>query len=246
MQKNWLRAVIFDLDGVLCDTDEFHFRSWQEAVEPYSIPFSRAINDRLRGLNRRASLEVILGARDLTEEIKASILEDKNARYLALISEMGPDHLLPGVAPLLKELQAQRIQVGVASASQHVDRVLEKLGIAPFVRAVCSGSRLARTKPYPDPYLLTASLLQVSPDCCLVIEDSEAGVQAGVSAGMCVLGVGPVEILQGAFSVSKTLTGITLKKLRAIHKDWLAAHSSIRMDNFPLYPAEDREDAISG
>jgi len=245
MRRSMLRAVIFDMDGVLCDTDEFHYLSWKEAVEPYGIPFTRAINNRLRGLNRAASLEEILGVHELPDETKANILADKNARYLVQIDRMGPDHLLPGVATLLKELQAQRIKVGVASASQHVNAVLEKLGLSSAVQAVCRGNQLARTKPAPDPYLYTAALLDVAPLSCLVIEDSAAGVQAGVEAGMCVLGVGPVELLQGAFSRSSSLAGVSLKILRAIHKDWLAARSSLPVDALPLFTAEDRQDVIS-
>lgn len=217
-----LLAVIFDLDGVLCETDEFHYQSWKAAVAPYKIPFSRSLNDYLRGLDRRSSLEIILGEASFSNADKQRILDAKNDCYLDLINHLSRENLLPGVDALLEDLTAQAVLIGVASASQHVDAVLAGLGIAGLVQATCRGNQLALTKPAPDPYLFTAARLGVSPSESLVVEDSAAGVQAGVAAGMCVLGIGPEDRLEKAFRVVPNLDGITVNALRAIHREWLA------------------------
>ncbi len=190
-------------------------------IEPYQIEFTREDNHRLRGLTREKSLEILLGDRDFPLDVRAEMLSVKNEYYLQSIQQLSQKDLLPGVLDLLVELDAAGIKTGVASASRHVTRILDLLQIRQYIRATCDGSQVRRSKPDPEPYLQVARILGVSPAACLVIEDSEAGVESGVCAGMCVVGLGEPARLSAAFEVVEDLASTNLDKLRAIHKRWL-------------------------
>ena len=215
-----LRAVIFDMDGVLTATDEHHYRSWKKVSKEIDLPFSREDNDKLRGLTRRDSLEVLLAGRPLPEEQKQAILQKKNAYFLESVDNMGPRNLLPGVLALLRELQQTVIRTGVASSSKNVRPVLNQLCITGLIETIADGASVKNPKPAPDVFLYTAACLQVKPYECLIIEDSEAGVQAGLEAGMCVLGLGAPARLCGAHAVLPDLASVKLSDLREIYFGW--------------------------
>jgi kojibiose phosphorylase len=211
-----MEAVIFDLDGVLTSTDRLHFESWKVVLEGFGIEVADSNKDRLLGLTRRRSLDILLGERSVTNEILEEMLKRKNERYLDLIETLSPHDLAPGISILLQELNLARFRIGVASASQNVLPVLRNLGIDGFVQAISDGIKVRRPKPEPDAFLFTARALKVDPQFCLTIEDSAAGIQAARSAGMVVIGLGPSERVRGAHLVLDNLHNIHLKDLQEI------------------------------
>lgn len=217
-----MSAVIFDMDGVLTATVEHHYQSWKKALDGYEIAFSREKNEKLLGLTRRRSLEVILEGKQLAEEEMQAILDRKNRFFLDSLETMNPADLLPGVRVLLEELKEAGIRTGVASGSRNAAAVLERLGIESLIDVICDGSATEQSKPAPDIFLKTAQALGVSPNACLVIEDSEAGVQAGLKAGMCVIGLGPELRLRHSHAVFASLTQVNFRILGAIYDLWAA------------------------
>jgi len=186
-------AVIFDLDGVLTDTAELHFQSWLEISREIGVPFDRQANEALRGLSRADSLRVFLGphAVRFTPQQQAGIMDRKNDLYVARVRRMTPDDLLPGSRELLEDLRGRGVGVAVASSSKNTRLVLEKLRIEPLLDAVVDGNDITRSKPDPEVFLLAARRLGVPPQRCVVVEDAESGVAAGLAAGMKVVGIGP-------------------------------------------------------
>lgn len=227
-----LRAVIFDMDGVLADSVEAHFRSWQVVCAEYGLPFDRRVNEKLLGLTRRSSLEVILNGREWSEEQFREILKKKNEIFLANVRQMSAADLLPGVRALLDELQAAGLRVGVASASRNARAVLSQLEIDRYLHAIVDGSNV-RSKPAPDIYRRAAEKLGVAPADCLAVDDSQAGVEAGLAAGMCVLGIGPARRLGAAHAVYKSLDGVHLKDLNAVYRVWKHLQHEARISSTP-------------
>jgi beta-phosphoglucomutase len=216
-----LRAIIFDMDGVLTDTIEYHYLSWKRLAQEYGLPFTRKENDKLLGLTRRRSLEVLLKGRSLPDDQIQQMLKLKNIYYMEYVKTMTPADLLPGVSELLEEAQRGGLKIGVASASRNTHPVLTRLGIAGYVQAVVDGNSIRRSKPNPEVFLKTAQALEQEPHQCLVLEDSRAGVEAAHAAGMCAVGLGPVERLGKAEAVFPGLEGVRLADLEQIHRRWL-------------------------
>jgi kojibiose phosphorylase len=218
-----LEAVIFDMDGVLTDTVEYHYRSWMRVCDEYGIPFSRKDNIHLLGLTRQRSLETILGSKSLPEEQMAEILVKKNKYFHELLDDVTTESLLPGVAELLTELHSTDIRVGVASASRNAMFILARLGIEAYFDIILDGTNELRSKPAPDVYLRAAQSLGKQPWRCLAIEDSTAGVQAAISAGMCVIGLGPTKLVGRAHAVLPDLSHTHVEDLQAIYNWWNAS-----------------------
>ncbi|RPI84775.1 MAG: beta-phosphoglucomutase [Chloroflexi bacterium] len=215
------KAVIFDLDGVLTDTVEYHYISWKEAVEPYGIPFVREDNESLLGLTRRQSLEVILGDRKLDEKTKLRILAVINENFLKSVRNMSPQDVLPGVDRLLGELRLARTKIAVASASRNAKIVLEQLGLASSIDVIVDSSMVRKSKPAPDVFLNAAGALNENPKTCLVVEDSRAGVDAALRAGMCVVGIGLESRLKEAHSVFPSLISVHREQLVEAYEHWI-------------------------
>ncbi len=205
-----IAAVIFDLDGVITNTVYFHYLSWQRLADEEAIPFDKSTHDRnMLGLNREDALNYLLKNRQIDSATRQAWLKRKNDYYLELINELNPQHLLPGIENLLIELAAAKIKIALGSSSKNAETVLQRLKIRHFFDFIADGHSVPRLKPSPDVFLHAAVALSVPPANCLVVEDAPAGVAAGASAGMWVLGVGPYERLHQADLVLPTLNGIT-------------------------------------
>lgn len=203
-----IRGVIFDMDGVITDTIEYHYQTWQQLADEEGIPFNRQANEALRGLSRRDSLLKILGSRQISEEKIQEFLNRKNDYYLDFIKTMNSAHLLPGVDNLLNELRAANIKTGIASASQNVYRIVERLDISDRIDVITNVYNVDRPKPAPDVFVYAAEELGLSPRECFVIEDAESGVEAALAAGMWAIGLGPVDRVGKAHIILPNLQGV--------------------------------------
>lgn len=203
-----VQAVIFDLDGVITDTSEFHYQAWQRLADEEGLPFDRTLNDSLRGISRRDSLLRLLNGRTVTESEFQAMMDRKNGYYLELIRTITPAHLLPGVAELLTDLRAAGIKIALGSSSKNAPEVLERLGIAHLMDAIADGNSVTQSKPAPDVFLHAAHQLGIAPEQCLVIEDATSGIEAAIRAGMKSIGLGPTERMKEAQLVLPNLDGM--------------------------------------
>lgn len=188
-----IRAFIFDLDGVLTDTSEFHYLAWKRLADEEGIPFSREDNEALRGVSRHESLRLLLKGRTLPPAQFEEWAERKNRYYLELINQISPRNLLPGAVEFLQALQKAGLKRAIASSSKNARLVVERLNLLPWVDVLVDGTMVDRSKPAPDLFLKAAELLGEHPEACVVVEDAEAGIEAARAAGMRVIGIGPYE-----------------------------------------------------
>ena len=179
------QGIIFDLDGVLCSTDEYHYRAWKALADRLGIPFDRERNNLLRGVSRMQSLDIILEKADqaYSEEEKAAFAEEKNALYRQLLGGMSPDDLTEEVRHTLGELRKPDVLLAIGSSSKNTPFILERLGLSGFFDAVADGNCITHSKPHPEVFLKAAELLGLPPRDCLVVEDAHAGVEAAAAGG---------------------------------------------------------------
>lgn len=179
-------GVIFDLDGVICFTDEYHYLAWKEMADDMGVYFDREINNRLRGVSRMASLEIILERYDgpaLSDEEKKALAEKKNNIYRELLGRMTPADLPVEVKETLDALRAAGLKLAIGSSSKNAPFILERIGLDGYFDAVSDGNNITRSKPDPEVFLKAADMIGFAPAKCLVVEDAHAGVQAAVSGG---------------------------------------------------------------
>lgn len=187
-----IKAVIFDLDGVIVSTDEYHYQAWLHIAKEEGIPFDREVNEALRGVSRMESLEIMLrnSSKSYSEQEKLSMAERKNTMYRQLLDQLSPSHILPGVLPLLDALKAAGIKIAIGSSSKNARTILNKINLAHVFDAIVDGTDIQNSKPHPEVFLTAAQRLGVEPADCLVVEDAEAGIDAAAAADMKSLGVG--------------------------------------------------------
>ncbi|MCZ7568682.1 MAG: beta-phosphoglucomutase [Ardenticatenaceae bacterium] len=210
-----IRAFIFDLDGVLTDTAEYHYCAWQRLADEEAIPFDREINEQLRGVSRQRSLEIILAGRQVEPDRFDEMMARKNAYYVAMLDQIGPNDLLPGALELMNELKAAGIKIALASASKNARPVVERLGIGPYLDAIADGHSVERTKPAPDLFFFAARELGVDPSTAVVVEDAAAGIEAALAADMWAVGIGPAERVGTAHARFDSLEGVHLADILA-------------------------------
>jgi len=187
------QAVIFDLDGVICFTDEYHYRAWKAMADGMGIPFDRTINNRLRGVSRMASLEIILEKYQgpaLSQEEKDHLAQQKNDLYRESLHEMSPADLSDEVKETLDGLRAAGLKLAIGSSSKNTPFILGQIGLAGYFDAVSDGNNITRSKPDPEVFVKAAAMLGIAPEHCLVVEDAVSGAEAGHAGGMKVACLG--------------------------------------------------------
>jgi len=186
-------GVIFDLDGVICHTDTYHYQAWKSLADDMGIYFDEQINNRLRGVSRMESLEIILERYDgkpLNESEKKLIAEDKNEIYKSLLMRMDKSYLSEPVENTLKTLRDCGIKLAIGSSSKNADLILDRIGLGSFFDAVSDGNNLQFSKPHPQVFQLAAEFISLPPSKCLVVEDARAGIEAAVAGGFDSVGMG--------------------------------------------------------
>ena len=210
-----IQGFIFDLDGVLTNTAEWHYQAWQRLADEEGLPFDRKANEALRGVSRRESLLLIVGEKHYSEADLQEMMDRKNNYYVDSIQSITPKDLLSGGVALLTEIRQAGMKIAIGSASKNARIVIEKLGLADHVDAIADGDSVALPKPAPDLFLYAAAQLGLNPANCVVVEDAAVGIEAAIAAGMRTIGLGPVERFGGsAHLVLPNLTGIHLSDLQ--------------------------------
>ena len=205
------KAIIFDLDGVLTDTSEYHYKAWKRLADEEGIPFTHQENDEyLRGVSRRESLMYIIRGRNYSEAQIQEMMDRKNRYYNEMITSMSPQDLVTGGRDLLSEIRNAGIKVAIASGSKNCRLVLERLDIISYFDGIADGYSVVNSKPAPDIFVYAAGLVQVPTPACLGVEDADAGIEAIKTAGMQALGIGPRERFHRADKVLPTLASLHL------------------------------------
>jgi beta-phosphoglucomutase len=195
-----LKAVIFDLDGVIADTAVVHDAAWKQLAGEMGIAFDESIGERLKGVDRMASLDIVLenASRQYSTEEKLELASRKNDYYREQIQYFGPEHLLPGARAAIASVKKAGLKTALASASKNAPLLLERLGIAELFDYVVDANRISRSKPDPEIFLAAAKALDVPPGECLGVEDAVAGIASIHAAGMAAVGIGRADALPDA------------------------------------------------
>ena len=214
------RACIFDLDGVVVDTAKYHFLAWKRLADDLGILFTEKDNERLKGVNRMTSLEIILeiGGKKLAKSEKDELAVLKNKWYVEYISRMTPGEILPGTLEFINELKSSKIKIALGSASRNTPLILERVGMYSVFDAVADGNSVHKAKPDPEVFLKAAEMIGVETGRCVVFEDAYAGVDAALKAGMICIGIGNKNILKDAHMIIKGLYEMNLNKLIVLEK----------------------------
>ena len=207
-----IKLCIFDLDGVICDTAKYHYLAWKELADEMQIPFTLKDNERLKGVSRMASLEIILslGKQEvLSDEEKEALATRKNGRYVEMISQMEKDEILPGVKDFLNELRQRGIKIALGSASKNTGIIMERLGLRESFDYIVDGTMIVNTKPDPEGFVKSMEYYGLQPEECIVFEDAAAGIEAGHRGGMRCVGIGKKEDLPEADYLIPGFAGVS-------------------------------------
>jgi beta-phosphoglucomutase len=198
-----MKLAIFDLDGVIVDTAKYHYLAWKRLAQENGFDFSESDNERLKGVSRMRSLEILLdiGGLKVDESTQEAMAAKKNAWYVEYISKLDESEILPGAADYVRYLRAKGIKTAIGSASKNTPMILDRLKITELFDIVIDGTKTQKAKPDPEVFLLAATGLNVDPRDCVVFEDAEAGVEAARRGGMGVVGIGKPAILKDADAV---------------------------------------------
>ena len=185
MDYKGIKSYIFDLDGVICFTDKYHYLAWKQLADEQGIYFDEEINNRLRGVSRMASLESILERSDrlYTMPEKENMAEKKNHIYREYLKQMSPKDLPSEVKSTLEELKHRGCKLAIGSSSKNTRFILERIGLADFFDAIADGTMITHSKPDPEVFLKAAELIEADPSSCIVVEDAKAGIQAAKAGG---------------------------------------------------------------
>jgi beta-phosphoglucomutase len=213
-----IKACIFDLDGVIVDTAVYHYKAWKRLADELGIDFTEHDNERLKGVSRVRSLEIILelGHVTKTPEEQQALATRKNDWYVEMINRMTPAEILPGAKEFLETCRAAGIKTALGSASKNSSTILNKIGLSRLFDTIVDGNHVSKAKPDPEVFLKGAEALGVTPAECVVFEDAIAGVEAAINGGMKVVGIGLPEVLCEANIVVSGLDKMSLEKLNKL------------------------------
>lgn len=188
---NNIYAIIFDLDGVICSTDQYHYLAWKALADRLGIYFDEEINGQLRGVSRMESLEIVLGkhSSDYSAEEKMALAAEKNEIYKSYLASMTPGDLSKEVRMTLHTLRQRGYLLAIGSSSKNTKQILTQLGLGQFFDAIADGTMITKSKPDPEVFLLAASMLGVSPENAIVIEDAESGIRAAKAGRFRAIGI---------------------------------------------------------
>ena len=186
------QGIIFDLDGVICHTDKYHYQAWKKLADKLGVYFDEVINNRLRGVSRMESLNIILEKcdRELTIQEKEACAEEKNEIYKELLKNMTTEDLSREVRETLEQLREKGLKLAIGSSSKNAGFILERIGLGDFFDTVSDGNNITFSKPDPEVFLKAAQFLNLQPEQCLVVEDAEAGLLAAKRGNMDCAGIG--------------------------------------------------------
>lgn len=206
------KGLLFDLDGVLADTAKYHFLAWREIAGELGIEFTVKDNERLKGVSRERSFEIVLevGNKTMAKEEQKKYCERKNERYLSYIQKMEADEILPGVREFLEDARKKGYLISLGSASKNSALILDRLNITHYFDAVIDGTKVTKAKPDPEVFVKGAEALGLPCNSCIVFEDAEAGIEAAHRGGMKAIGVGTKENLPEADIVIPGFSGLTV------------------------------------
>ncbi|HEX6982141.1 MAG TPA: beta-phosphoglucomutase [Balneolaceae bacterium] len=208
-------AWIFDLDGVIVETAQFHYKSWKQLADKLEIPFDEVKNESLKGVSRKKSLQKILAMdnRNIPEDEFQQLMDQKNEWYQGFISKLTPGDILDGIPDFLTQLKAMNVKLAIGSSSKNAEYIINYLQLNDMFDAVIDGTKVTKTKPHPEVFLKGAEVLETEPVDCIVFEDAVSGVQAAKEAGMTCVGVGSEDFLSEADLVITSFKDLTPKKL---------------------------------
>lgn len=220
-----LHACLFDLDGVIIDTAKYHYLAWRELATELGFVFTEQDNERLKGVSRMRSLDILLevGGLVFSNDKKLQLASQKNAHYLELVMRMPPEEVLPGAVDFVQACKKKGLNVGIASASKNAPAILQHMQLSSLFDIVVDGNMVSHTKPNPEVFLIGAKLLSVLPRSCVVFEDAAAGGEAAHRAGMFCVGIGNRTNLPMADMIATGLSKLTVQDVLREH----AAHVSV-------------------
>lgn len=212
-----IKGALFDLDGVIVDTAKYHYIAWRQLAQSLGFDFTELDNERLKGVSRMASLDILLEIGGLQSKFsndeKQRMATEKNDRYVSLIRQMTPDEILPGTEAFLTALRHKGIKVALGSASKNAMLTLDNLRLTPLFDAIIDGTKVSKAKPDPEVFLKGAEALGLRPEECVVFEDAVAGIEAARAGGMKCVGIGSPDVLTKADIIIDGLHEMTVEKL---------------------------------
>lgn len=214
-----IKGFVFDLDGVITDTSVFHSQAWHQVADKVGAPWSKELEDGLKGISRMDSLEMILKAGNLqdkyTDDQKVDLATEKNTNYLKLVDQMTPANILPGIKEFLDEIKDGGYLLSLASASKNAPKVLQKLNLTDYFPKIVDPKSLSKGKPDPEIYVKGADLIDLKPEQCIGVEDAAAGVESINAAGETSIGIGDKTILKDADINFADTSEMTLANIKA-------------------------------
>lgn len=216
-----LKAILFDLDGVIVDTAKYHYIAWKALADRLGIYFDETINERLKGVSRMASLDILLehSDRNDTEAEKEALATEKNNNYVGMVQKITPADILPGVTGFLHELKEAGIRSAVCSASKSAGMIIDLLELNHFFDEVLGGADVTKPKPDPEIFELARDRLGLRSDECVVLEDAFAGIEAAKRAGMKAVGIGDKKILTNADVVYRDMTCFSVRDVQQLFEE---------------------------
>jgi beta-phosphoglucomutase len=214
-EKNILKAVLFDLDGVIVDTAKYHYKAWKWLADRENIYFDEIINERLKGVSRMVSLEILLekSYKPYTQQEKESMCTLKNNQYLKMIEVLTPEDILEGVVDFLKELKSNGIKTAVCSASKSAKYIVDRLQLNAYFDWIVDGNDVTRPKPDPEVFEIGYTKLGCRSQESIVVEDAFAGIEAAQILGIKTVGIGDIKNLSNADLLFKNIKEINLNNI---------------------------------